>query len=438
MRGLWSALLFVVVLFAGLVALPDAANAAPPDAANEAEGATDPSTDQSPVPVPVPSEKAMQYYRSGNLLWGFRQIWGLLIPFLILWLGISAKMRNWAAKAVKERWFLTIVGFWILYTLCTWVIDLPLDYYAGYVRPHDYGLSEQAFSKWFGDSLKGLILGLIFGSMFIWIPFLLLKKSPNRWWIYTSLVFIPLAFVMMVVAPLWISPLFNEFGPMADKALEAKILAMADRAGIEGGRVFEVDKSVDTKTVNAYVAGLGGTKRIVLWDTIIAQLSERQLLVVMGHEMGHYVLGHIRNGMIMVAFTIPTMLCIAHYSAKGIIRRYKDRFGFDSLSDVAALPLIAIIVSVIGFIASPGFMAMTRYQEHESDRFALEMTHDNHACAGAFATLQEQNLGNPRPGLLFKLFRASHPPLGERIDFCNEYKPWETGGEQRYTELFKE
>ena len=113
---------------------------------------------------------------------------------------------------------------------------------------------------------------------------------------------------------------------MQDKLLEAKILAMADRAGIEGSRVFEVNKSVDTKTVNAYVAGLGGTKRIVLWDTIIAQLNERQLLVVMGHEMGHYVLGHIRNGMITVAFMIPTMLCAAHYTAKGVIRRYKKRF----------------------------------------------------------------------------------------------------------------
>ena len=115
-----------------------------------------------------------------------------------------------------------------------------------------------------------------------------------------------------------------------------------------------------------------------------------------------------------------------------------DRFGFDSLSNVAALPLITIIMGIFGFVAAPGFNAMSRRQEHESDRFALEMTHDNYACASAFAQLQEQNLGNPRPGLLFKLWRSSHPPLGERIDFCNEYKPWETGDEQRYTDLFKQ
>lgn len=437
MRALVSVLLFVVVVVAGVFASTSDASAAPPDEAAQTEGA-DEDTADGPVPVPEPSEKAMRYYNSGNVLWIFSQIWGLLVPGLILWFGISARMRDWAAKVVKERWFLTIVGFWIIYALFNWVVNLPLSYYSGFVRPHEYGLSEQAFGKWMGDSLKGLVLSLVFGAMFLWIPFLLLKKSPNRWWIYTSLVAIPLAFVAMIVAPIWISPLFNEFGPMQDKLLESKILAMADRAGIEGSRVFEVNKSVDTKTVNAYVAGLGGTKRIVLWDTIIAQLSERQLLVVMGHEMGHYVLGHIRNGMITVAFMIPTMLCAAHYTARGVIRRYKKRFGFESLSDVAALPLLSVIVGVIGFIVSPAFNALSRYQEHESDRFALEMTHDNHACAGAFAKLQEQNLGNPRPGLLFKLWRASHPPLGERIDFCNEYKPWETGEEQAYAHLFED
>lgn len=435
MRGILVLVLVAIVAMAGVVLVSADAHAAPPDEATQTDDG--PAADEGPVPVPEPSDEAIQYYRSGNWLWIFNQLWGLALPGLILWFGISAKMRDWAAKVVKERWFLTIVGFWLIYAVAMWVVNLPLSYYSGFVRPHDYGLSEQAFSKWFGDSLKGLALSLVFGSMFLWIPFYLLKKSPNRWWIYTSLVAIPLAFVMMIVAPIWLAPLFNDFGPMKDTLLEAKILAMADRAGIEGSRVFEVNKSVDTKTVNAYVAGLGGTKRIVLWDTIIAQLSERQLLVVMGHEMGHYVLGHVRNGMIMIAFTIPTMLCIAHYSAKAAIRRFGDRFGFDNLSNVAALPLISIIVGLFGFVAAPGFNALSRHQEHESDRFALEMTHDNYACASAFAQLQEQNLGNPRPGSLFKLWRSSHPPLGERIDFCNEYKPWETGDEQQYTDLFK-
>ena len=103
----------------------------------------------------------------------------------------------------------------------------------------------------------------------IWVPYLLLKKSPRRWWLYTALALIPFTIVGNLVAPVWIAPLFNQFEPMQDKALESRILALADRAGIEGSRVFQVNKSVDTKTLNAYVAGLFGTKRIVLWDTTI-------------------------------------------------------------------------------------------------------------------------------------------------------------------------
>ena len=118
-------------------------------------------------------------------------------------------------------------------------------------------------------------------------------KSPRRWWLYTSALAVPFIILIVLVQPVWIDPLFNRFGPMQDKALEAEILALADRAGIEGGRVFEVAKSEDTKALNAYVNGFGSTKRIVLWDTIIKALDRRKLLVVMGHEMGHYVLDHL-------------------------------------------------------------------------------------------------------------------------------------------------
>ncbi len=127
----------------------------------------------------------------------------------------------------------------------------------------------------------------------VWVPYLLLARSPRRWWLYTAILSVPFLFVTLLVEPIWIDPLFNKFGPMKNKPLERSILALADRAGIEGSRVFEVDKSVHTKALNAYVKGVLQSKRIVLWDTLIARLDEPELLVVMGHEMGHYVLGHV-------------------------------------------------------------------------------------------------------------------------------------------------
>jgi Zn-dependent protease with chaperone function len=243
---------------------------------------------------------------------------------------------------------------------------------------------------------------------------------------------------VMLIAPIWIDPLFNDFGPMKDKALESKILALAERAGVEGSRVYEVNKSVDTTAVDAYVTGFLQTKRIVLWDTILAKLNEKELLVVVGHEMGHYVLHHIITGIIFSFFLILIALYVAYKLANGLIARYKRRFGFEQLSDVASLPLLLLLVGIFSFVISPISLAFSRYQEHEADRFALEITRDNHDAATAFIKLQQENLAVPRPGLLYKLWRSDHPPVGERIDFCNEYHPWKSGQPLKYADRFKD
>jgi Zn-dependent protease with chaperone function len=248
---------------------------------------------------------------------------------------------------------------------------------------------------------------------------------------------IPFLIFVMLISPVWVDPLFNDFGPMGDKELEAKIISLAERAGIEGGRVYEVNKSVDTKAVNAYVTGFGGTKRIVLWDTILAKLEEAELLVVMGHEMGHYVLGHVTKSILFASFLTMITLYAAYRFSNGLIRRYRHRFGFDELSDVASLPLLLLLASLFALLITPAALAFSRYHEREADKFALEITRNNHAAAMAFVKLQEENLAVPRPGMLFKLWRSSHPPIGERIEFCNEYRPWRTGEPLEYEDLFR-
>lgn len=390
----------------------------------------------SPVPVPEPSEKALQYHRSGLVLWFFDLLWGLAIPALFLFTGFSAWIRNWA-NSLGKYWFFVIGLYFAIFTLINFVIDFPLSYYEDFSRQHAYGLSNQTFGKWFGDSLIGLALSLVVGFLFLWIPYLLLKKSPRRWWLYTGLLAIPFLILSILVQPVWIDPLFNKFGPMKNKQLEAKILALAERAGIEGGRVYEVAKSEDTKALNAYVTGFGNTKRIVLWDTTIAKLDEDELLFVMGHEMGHYVLGHVWKGILFFTLVIFLTLYAIHRTAGWLISKYKDRFGFSDLSDIASLPLVILLFSVYIFIVTPGVMAFTRNQEHESDRFGLEINQNNHAAATAFVKLQTENLAVPRPHWLDRLWRASHPTLGERIDFCNEYRPWAKGEPLKYGGLFK-
>ncbi|HEX8241954.1 MAG TPA: M48 family metallopeptidase, partial [Longimicrobium sp.] len=304
--------------------------------------------DTGAVPVPKPSEKAVRYQRSGNVLWVIGTLWGFLVPALILFSGVSARIRTFARR-VGRKWYFTLVIYGAVITLLFWVLDLPLAYYQGFVREHAYGLSNQSSGKWFGDALKNLAIGIVSFALVMWVPYLLLRKSPRRWWLWTALAGIPLIVITIWLQPLLIEPLFNKFGPMHDKALEQQILAEARRAGIEGGRVYEVNKSVDTKAVNAYVTGFGGSKRIVLWDTILQKLDARELLFVMGHEMGHYVLGHVLMLLGMAVVLLLLSLWMVHASAGWLISRYGTRFGFERLDDIASYPLLGLIITAVFF-----------------------------------------------------------------------------------------
>ena len=389
------------------------------------------------VAVPIPTEKAMDYYRSGNIMWIFDILWGILIPVLFLFTGFSAKIRNWAKK-ISKKWFLIIGIYFVFFSLISFVIDLPLSYYQEFARQHAYGLSNQTLGKWLSDSLISLIVGIIIGFLFLWLPYLALKKSPKRWWLYVGIGTAPFLFLTLLINPIWIDPLFNDFGPMKDKVLETKILALAERAGIEGSKVFEVNKSVDTKMLNAYVTGFLGTKRIVIWDNTLAKMNEPELMFVLGHEMGHYLLGHIWKLIFFFSFLILITLYIAHRAAAALIGKFKHRFGFEEPSDIASLPLIILLINLFGFILiTPVGNWFSRSLEHQADQFGLEITKDNHNAATAFVKLQAENLGNPRPGTLYKIWRASHPLLGDRIEYANEYKPWLKNEKLEFEEYFK-
>jgi Zn-dependent protease with chaperone function len=386
--------------------------------------------------VPEPSAKALAYRRSSNILWVFNNAWGLFVPAVLLWTGFSARMRDWAAR-IGRKWFFIVAVYWVIITLVTTIVDLPRVYYEDFVRQHAYGLSNQTIGKFASDQVASLAITLVIGALVLWVPYLLLARSPRRWWLYTAMLAIPFIILLQLITPIWLDPLFNTFGSMKDKALEADILQLASRSGIEGGHVYEVAKSVDTKQLNAYVNGFGATQRIVLWDTIIKAMDRPRLLTVMGHEMGHYVLKHVWQLMAVAVLAVLVLLYAVYRLAGALISRYSGRFGFTSLADVASLPLILLLVSTVGLVVNPLTLAFARHVEHEADRFTLELTHDNHAFGTALVILQQENLGVPRPGWLSTWFRESHPPLGERVDFANDYRPWETGQPLVYADLFK-
>ncbi len=389
------------------------------------------------VVVPEATEQAMNYYKSGNLLWIIGQAWSLLLPLLFLVTGFSGKLEKFSHKLGK-KWFFTIAVFLILFILFFQLLNLPLDFYTDYLRAHAYGLSTQALGRWFSNYSKGFLVTVISSIAFVWIFYLLLKKSPRKWWVYSSLVSSGIMFFMMLVQPIWIDPLFNHFGPMKDKQLEEKILHLASRAGIEDGRVFEVDKSQDTNLLNAYVVGIGSSGRIVLWDTTLKAMNEEQILFIMGHEMGHYVLHHIWWSLLYYTALSFVIFYLTYRTANYLMGRYRKTFQFGHLYNIASLPLLLLLTNFFLLASTPLSNYISRFMEHEADRFGLEITQNNQAAGEAFLVLQKGNLANPRPGPVFNIWRASHPSLGARVDFFNSYCPWNHEQSLEYGKYFKE
>ena len=380
-------------------------------------------------------------------MWIVIQVWTLTVLASLLVTGLSARMRTWANRPGRS-WPLTIAAYLVLFLLFTLIVNLPLSYFAGYVRPHAYGLSNQGLGRWFGNVLKTLVLpdtrfppfqipGLLLGYLFVLPLFVLLRKSPSRWWLYGGLALMPLIFFGALIKPVWMDPLLNDYGPLKDKALESSILELAHRAGIDGGRVLEVNMSRDTKSMDATVVGFSGTERIVVWDTTIAGLEKPELMTVLAHEIGHRVLGHVRNTLLMLSCLLLTALGLVHWAAGPIVKHFRERFGFDRLDDIASLPLILLLLNLALLLLLPAYNALLRYQEHEADRFAVELTRDNHAAATAFIKLTQGVLGVPRHGWLFTVWRDTHPSLGARLDFFNEYRPWQKGQPLKYDRFFR-
>jgi STE24 endopeptidase len=395
------------------------------------------TTAATQVAVPEPSDLAVRYHRSGNVLWAGATILDLLVPAALLFTGLSGRVRNLAARLGRSRRFATIAIYAIAYVLIQALVFLPLSWYAGFVRQHAYGLSTEAASEWLGDWTKGVAIMAVVAALLLWIPYWLLRVSPRRWWLWTGLLTAPLTVLAMIVLPVYIAPLFDRYSRMRDRALEQRIQQLAARAGIPDSRIYEVRKSDETRRVNAYVTGFGGTKRIVLWDTLVDRLGPDEVTFVVGHEIGHFVLRHTLTVIVLATLLVTLSLYAVHRVSGWLIARFGRSFGFDRVDDVASLPLLALVGGFVMLAATPAALALSRWQEREADRFGLEITRNNPAAARAFVRLQEDNLAVPRTGLLFRLWRGSHPDLGDRIEFANRYSPWNRGEPLRYGDRFR-
>ena len=367
----------------------------------------------------------IRHSRINNVLYFSDVVYGIAILLVVLALGWSARIRDLATRSV--RWpFVAAMLYFVLLSLLTTVLTFPLDFYGGFVVPHQFDLTSQSFGGWLGDFGKELGVNLVIGAPIAALALLGIRRV-RRWWLVLWLGSIPLILLGVLATPLVIDPLFNDFRPLRDTSLRQALLDEASRAGIEQSRVYEVDKSKQTKEMNAYVTGIGPSARIVMWDTILAKLDRDEILAVMGHEMGHYVLKHLWQG---IAFGIAISF-LGFYIAQRLfewgVARWGVRWRTDARGDPAALPWLLAVSSLLAFLLSPVYSGFSRHVEHQADIFGLELTHGNEAMASSFVKFAEDSKADPRPPYFIEWWRYSHPSLGRRIDFVLAYKPWEKG-----------
>ncbi|MDF1545561.1 MAG: M48 family metallopeptidase [bacterium] len=400
------------------IQLTDSANSV---AANEIISDTTQVTG-SLYPISDERRQKLFSYSSFNNKWRFASFFiGLGIMAIFLFTGLSAKLRDWAGK-IPLRFFAVWV-FLILFLILNYIFEFPSHVYRSFIVESDYGFMNQTFFEWLKEDLIGLGLSALMGIIPMWFLYRLISKM-KRWWLAFSIGAFPFLVLMVVLIPMYVSPLFNDFVPLEDKQLESELLTLASSVGIEGSDVFQVNSSKQTTKVNAYVTGLFGTERIVLYDNLINNFTYDEIKFVMGHEMGHYVMDHIWYGLSLSIFLIAFSLWLTDRTIHSVIRRFKGRFKFDKLSDIASLPLLLAYLSIVSMLSSPISSSVSRYMEHQSDIFGMEKTEvTGEAAATAFDKLSVLNLSDPDPHPLIEFWFYSHPALKKRMEFVRSVRP---------------
>lgn len=373
------------------------------------------------------------YVRLKTLMRILRPLTGILVCGLLLFSGAAAAMRD-VAHGLGHRLYPRLLVFLVLFTAVAALIELPLEWYDGYVLEHRFGLSTQTFGAWLGDQGKtALVNVVVFGVIpILALVYVAFRRWPRRWWFALSIGSLPLLLAGTLLQPLVIDPLFNKFTPLRDRRLAADILALAGRAGIPARNVYEVDRSAQTRKLNAYVSGFGASQRIVIWDTTLDAMRDDEILFVTAHEMGHYRLGHVWKGVLFTAAFGVVLLFVAQRACDAALRRFGGRWGVRGMDDVASLPLLIGTVSLLAFLSQPVVNAYSRAIESQTDVYGLEMTRDNDAAARAFLTLARSNRSDPDPPPLVKWVLFSHPPAIERVRLALTYRPWSEGLPNRY------
>ena len=384
-------------------------------------------------------EKAVAYSRASYTLYFVSVLLSVVVLMILLRLGIAAKFRDWAESVSDKRW-LQALAFVPLLVLTLDVLALPLRMY-GHVLSRRYEMSVQGWGSWFLDWSKEQLLMATFALILALLLTFVIRRSPRHWWLHFWFVSLPVLLFFVFISPWFIDPLFNNFEPLqaTHPDLVAAIEKLTRHAGvpIPPERMFLMKASEKTNAIDAYVTGLGASKRVVVWDTTLQKATLDETLYIVGHELGHYVLGHVWKGFLFAA----ALLLIGYYALFRALHWTLGRWSGDwriyGPEDWASFAVILLLLEIGMFLASPVANGFSRMQEHAADVYGLEVIHgivpdSSEVAAQSFQVLGEVDLADPNPPEFITFWLYSHPPLADRLVFAHSYDPWSKGESPKY------
>jgi len=341
-----------------------------------------------------------------------------LILLGILGSGVSARLRNWTQRLTRFRVLQTAI-YSAFFLLLLSLMSFPLTWYRSYYRETRYGLLHQSFADWLVDQAKGLAIMLVIVPLLLVVLYAVVRRTPRTWWLWGWLIVVAFSVVGMAVGPVFLSPLFNKFTPVQDANIRERVLKLAHEQNVPADDVYEMDASRSTDSIGAYVAGMLGTTRIVLFDNLLKRCTPEQIEMVMSHEMGHYVLNHIWKGVgIFSVVALAGFLCVRWAFAR-IIASWPAA-GIKDIADLAGLPLLIFLFMTFSMLAAPLLKGWSRTVEMQADTFGLNACRQPDAAATTFLMLGEYRELDPHPVVEYLFF--DHPSGQNRIRNALEWK----------------
>lgn len=366
---------------------------------------------------PERQKKARQYARLHRRLMLVDLALGAL--YLAAWLGLGwSKALKGALLTLTSNDWLLVAGYGLIFAGGYFLLDLPLSYYSGYVLPHQYDLSNQNLKGWLTDQVKSLLVGCVLGGLLLEMIYAVLRAAPQTWWLWAAGILLVFNVLLSNLAPVLLFPIFYKVKPLGEEHqdLVDRLKKLAEGAHTQVQGVYQFDMSRRTKQANAALMGLGNTRRIILGDTLLNEFTPDEIETVLAHEFGHHVHKDIPLGI-----AIGTLLTLGGlYLASLGLNWGVKAMGFESVADIAAFPLFALVTALYGLVTMPLENAFSRWRERQADRYALQVTGKGTAYASALTRLANQNLAEVEPEGWVEFLLYSHPALGKRIRMAQE------------------